>query len=78
MNRNHPLHDTSEITPLTFLLNILWLAAGGAVAALGWFFAAILMVITIVGIPWARAAFDNGVYTLWPFGAQLESRSNVS
>ena len=30
--------------------------------------------ITIIGLPWARAAFDNGVYTLWPFGAKPINR----
>ncbi len=28
------------------------------------------MAISIIGLPWARAAFDNGVYTLWPFGTK--------
>ena len=35
------------------------------------------MVITIIGIPWARAAFDNGVYTLWPFGVRAIGRDAV-
>src|SRR5690606_35520230 len=52
------------------VLNLLWLAFGGALSALGWFLAALIMVVTIIGIPWARAAFDNGFYTLWPFGVR--------
>ena len=71
MYRHHPLADEQSISPLEFLLNILWLVLGGAAAALGWFVAAVIMAITIVGLPWAKAAFDNGVYTLWPFGARL-------
>ena len=70
MHRRHPLTDESSITPLTVLLNILWLIFGGALAALGWFFASLLMAITIVGLPFAKAAYDNGLYTLWPFGAR--------
>lgn len=38
--------------PLTsFLLNVLWIAFGGLWMALGWVIAAILMAITIVGLP---------------------------
>lgn len=77
MYPEHPLQDERGVTPFALLLNILWLVLGGAIAALGWFIAALLMVITIIGIPWARAAFDNGVYTLWPFGARIVSRERL-
>lgn len=74
MLRDHPLSDEGSIGAGSLVLNILWLALGGAIAALGWFFAALVMVVTIVGIPFAGAAFANGVYTLWPFGAVAVSR----
>jgi uncharacterized membrane protein YccF (DUF307 family) len=77
MYPDHPLSDERGITPIALALNILWLVLGGALAAFAWFVAAFVMVITIVGIPWARAAFDNGVYTLWPFGAKPVSRDRL-
>lgn len=77
MYRDHPLNHERAISPLALILNILWLVLGGAVAALGWFLAALLMAITIVGLPWARAAIDNGVYTLWPFGARPIARDRL-
>ena len=77
MYPDHPLNDERDITPIALVLNILWLVFGGAVAALGWFLAALIMAITILGIPWARAAFDNGVYTLWPFGAKPIARDRL-
>lgn len=77
MYPEHPLNDEPNMTPLSFVLNIIWLVLGGAVAALGWFVAALLMVVTIIGIPFARAAFDNGVYTLWPFGARIVGRDRL-
>jgi len=43
--------------------------------ALGWVIAAILMAITIVGLPWARAAFNIASYTLLPFGQKAVSRA---
>ena len=64
MYPEHPLRDEDSISATALILNILWLALGGAVAALGWFAAAFFMAISIIGLPWARAAFDNGVYTL--------------
>ncbi|MEZ5928386.1 MAG: YccF domain-containing protein [Parvularculaceae bacterium] len=77
MYPEHPLGDERDITPTSLILNILWLAFGGAVTALGWFIAAGVMLITIIGIPWARAAFDNGVYTLWPFGVRTIDRERM-
>ncbi len=36
--------------------------------------AAAIMAITIVGLPWARAAFNIASYTLLPFGRRAVSR----
>jgi uncharacterized membrane protein YccF (DUF307 family) len=36
------------------------------------------MAITIVGLPWTRAAFNIGVYTLLPFGQKAVSRAEYS
>jgi len=77
MYPDHPLAHERSMSPVTLALNILWLVFGGALAALAWFAAALLMVITIIGIPWARAAFDIGVYTLWPFGARPVVRDRL-
>ncbi|MBL4618595.1 MAG: YccF domain-containing protein [Marinicaulis sp.] len=77
MYPDHPLSDERGMSPFAVALNILWLVFGGALAAVAWFAAALFMVITIIGIPWARAAFDNGVYTLWPFGARPTARDRL-
>ncbi len=77
MLRNHPIAENDALDPLSFILNVIWLVAGGAIAALGWFFAALVMVVSIIGIPFARAAFDNGVYTLWPFGVTAVARDRL-
>jgi uncharacterized membrane protein YccF (DUF307 family) len=59
---------------MSLLLNILWIVFGGAWMALGWLVAAVIMAITIVGIPWARAAVTIASYTLMPFGFSAVSR----
>lgn len=53
---------------VSIALNILWVVFGGLWMAAGWLLAALIMVITIVGIPWARAALTMGWYALLPFG----------
>jgi len=53
---------------MTLILNILWFIFGGFLAGLAWLLAGIVMVITIVGIPWARAAFTIASFSFWPFG----------
>jgi uncharacterized membrane protein YccF (DUF307 family) len=65
--------------PLTaFLLNLLWIVFGGLWMALGWVIAAIIMAITIVGLPWTRAVFNIAAYTLLPFGQKAVSRGDYT
>ncbi|MGB9648570.1 MAG: YccF domain-containing protein [Stellaceae bacterium] len=63
---------------LRLLLNILWIITGGLWMAALWLLAAIIMVITIVGIPWARAAFNIALYTLLPFGQTAVDRADYT
>ena len=53
------------------LLNVLWLVLAGLWLALGYVLAAVLMAITIIGIPFAKQALKLAVYALWPFGRTL-------
>jgi uncharacterized membrane protein YccF (DUF307 family) len=62
---------------LAFLLNILWLICGGLVAALAWLIAAVVMAITIIGLPWSFAALRIALYTLLPFGHEIRSRRDA-
>ena len=62
---------------LSLLLNFLWVLFGGIWMALGWLLAALIMAITIIGIPWARAAVNIASYTLFPFGRVAVSREEV-
>jgi uncharacterized membrane protein YccF (DUF307 family) len=59
----------------SLLLNLLWVVFGGFYMAVGWLIAAIVMAITIVGLPWTRAAFNIALYTLLPFGQTAVSRA---
>jgi uncharacterized membrane protein YccF (DUF307 family) len=63
------------MSPLSLLLNLLWIFFGGLWMAIGWLVAAAIMAITIIGLPWARAAFNVASYALLPFGRKAVSRA---
>ena len=64
--------------PVSLLLNVLWIVLGGAYMAFGWLVAAVVMAITIIGLPWARAAFNIAAYTLLPFGSRAVRRDELT
>ena len=63
---------------MSVLLNLLWIVFGGLWMALAWVVAAILMAITIIGLPWTRAAFNIALYTLLAFGQRAVSRAEYT
>jgi uncharacterized membrane protein YccF (DUF307 family) len=62
------------MSAMSLLLNVLWIVFGGLEMAVGWLIAALIMAITIIGIPWARAALMIALYTLLPFGHTVVDR----
>ena len=66
------------MSEVSLLLNVLWLVFGGIWMAAGWVVAAIIMAITIIGLPWARAALTIAGYTLLPFGQRVVSRAEYT
>jgi uncharacterized membrane protein YccF (DUF307 family) len=59
---------------VNLILNLLWFILGGVWMGLAWVFAGILMILTVVGIPWAGAAFKIASFTFWPFGRMAVDR----
>jgi uncharacterized membrane protein YccF (DUF307 family) len=64
------------MSPTSLVLNLLWIVFGGLWMASGWLLAAVIMAITIIGLPWARAALTIAGYTFLPFGNTVVSRSS--
>ena len=56
---------------MRLLGNLLWFIFGGFAMGLGWWLAGILAALTIVGIPYAIAAFRIGTFSFWPFGREI-------
>jgi len=59
-------------------LNILWILLGGWLNFLTWTIAGLLFAVTIVGLPWARAAFTMAIFSSWPFGKEAVDRAALN
>jgi uncharacterized membrane protein YccF (DUF307 family) len=66
------------MSTFSLFLNVLWIVFGGLWMAVAWVIAAIVMAVTIIGLPWARAAITIAAYTLFPFGYKAVSRESYS
>ena len=62
---------------MNFILNILWFIFGGIWMGLGWIIAGLIMIVTIIGIPWARSAFAIASFSFWPFGRMAVDRRSL-
>ena len=49
----------------------MWVVFAGVWLAIGYVLAAVILAITIIGIPFAVQAFKLAGYALWPFGRTL-------
>ncbi len=50
------------------ILNLIWLILAGVELALGYVIGGLVMMLTIVGIPFGVQAFKLAGFVLWPFG----------
>lgn len=48
--------------------NIIWLIFGGLLTAVEYILASLVMMITIIGIPFGLQTLKLGILALWPFG----------
>lgn len=58
--------------------NMIWFILGGALMGLAWWLAGIIALITIIGIPWAKACFVIGQFSFFPFGKKAIARNELS
>lgn len=56
---------------LSVVMNILWILLGGLWIALSHLILALLLAITIIGIPWARQHIKLAAIGLTPFGREI-------
>jgi len=58
--------------------NILWLVLAGLWLAVGYAIAGVLLLITIIGIPFGLQSFKLAGYSLWPFGRVVVTDPDAS
>ncbi len=58
--------------------NILWILLGGFATAVEYFTAGIVLMITIIGIPFGLQAIKLGLLMLLPFGSKITEQPNKS
>ncbi len=63
---------------IRFILNLLWFFLGGWLSGLLWLLGGLLLAITIVGLPYAGAAWRIAGFAFWPFGKEVVSRDLVT
>ncbi len=58
---------------MNILLNIVWFVFGGLMIAIEYAISSILMMITIIGIPFGLQTMKLATVALWPFGTDITS-----
>ncbi|HTI66807.1 MAG TPA: YccF domain-containing protein [Caulobacteraceae bacterium] len=62
---------------MRLLLNVAWFVLGGWISLLAWAFAGAILALTVVGLPWAAAAFRIAGFSAAPFGRHIVPRGVV-
>ena len=57
---------------MKILGNIIWLIFGGLHTAIEYFIAGLVLMITIIGIPFGLQSMKLGVLAIWPFGSKVK------
>jgi uncharacterized membrane protein YccF (DUF307 family) len=60
---------------MTLVLNILWFIFGGFISGALWLLVALVLAVTIVGLPWAAAALRLAMFSFAPFGRRAIPRT---
>lgn len=63
---------------MRILGNILWLILGGIITAVEYFISSLLLMVTIIGIPFGIQTLKLGILALWPFGKTTVQRERSS
>jgi uncharacterized membrane protein YccF (DUF307 family) len=63
---------------MNFLGNLIWLIFGGLIIAIEYFIGSLILMITIVGIPFGIQTLKMASLSLWPFGRDTVVHSRAS
>jgi len=63
---------------MSILGNLIWLIFGGIIIAIEYFIGSLVLMITIVGIPFGLQTLKMGMLAIWPFGRDTRVQSRAS
>lgn len=63
---------------MKLLGNLLWLMLAGVWLAMAWLCVAVLLAITVVGLPFAVQCVKIASFSLWPFGRRMVKDPDAS
>jgi len=63
---------------MKILGNLIWLLFGGLVIAIEYFVGSIILMITIIGIPFGVQTLKMAALALWPFGRDTRVQARAS
>ena len=63
---------------MNILGNLVWLIFGGIIIAIEYFVGSIILMITIVGIPFGIQTLKMSAMAIWPFGRDTRVQSRAS
>lgn len=63
---------------MKLLGNIIWLIFGGLIISVEYVISSILLMVTIVGIPFGIQTLKLAIVALWPFGTEIRLRNSNS
>ncbi|MDR2498739.1 MAG: YccF domain-containing protein [Tannerellaceae bacterium] len=58
--------------------NIIWLVFGGFIIAMEYLVASLILMLTIIGIPFGLQTLKLAQVALWPFGTNITDRTGAS
>lgn len=61
---------------MKILGNIIWLLFGGIITAIEYAISSLLLMVTIIGIPFGLQTLKLAMLALWPFGSKVVDRGN--
>ena len=63
---------------MRFIGNIIWVVFGGIIIAIEYLISSIILIITIIGIPFGLQSIKLAWLALWPFGKKVITTNSAS
>ena len=63
---------------MKFLGNIIWLLFGGIITSVEYLISSLILMITIIGIPFGLQTLKLAILALWPFGSRVVDEGSFS